>query len=95
MNVVISIMPSKSIPNNDLSPKEFVEQELDFMNKSQDVFDKFNVKLITDNDLSSAIGLAELALSDCSEWTEKQIKDRCKSIQTHMLTLWKETKHEK
>lgn len=95
MNVVISIMPSKSIPNNDLSPKEFVEQELDFMNKSQDVFDKFNVKLITDNDLSSAIGLAELALSDFSEWTEKQIKDRCKEIQTHMLTLWKEQSHEK
>lgn len=90
MNVVINITPSKAIPNNELSPMEFVEQELDFMNKSQDVFEKFNVKLITDSDLSSAIGLAELALSDCPDWTEKQIKDRCKSIQTHMLKLWQE-----
>ena len=95
MNVVIKLKPSDAIPNNELSQAEYVQQELDFMHMSSDAFASFEVKLITDSDLSSPQGIATLALSNCNEWTSEQIKARCKSIQTSMLQLWEETKHEK
>ena len=89
MYAVIRLTNSNEIPNENISGAELAKQELELMHALSDAFNKFKVTMVTDSDLGSPQGLAELALSDCDDWTEQQVKDRCKSIQIEMLRLRK------